>query len=179
MEHNPRRRRRTWSPNSHAGRGVCEDIGERVDDLVQDGAVADERRAEVHDAVLAIVRACEEACLAQSPWQEVTDQLVALGLAEPDALGVFDQFDRPEEPVTAHVSDDRQLQQFVQAPAQVRRELTDAAQHLIALEDLDVLQGDGSRQRVATESGGVTDRNACLDQRSGDVLGRDDGPIGA
>ena len=108
---------------------------------------------EVQDGVAAVVGPRDQALLEQPAGEEAAQQPLALLGAEAGQLRVAHELERPEVAVAADVADDRHaVLQLVQALAQVALVLAHVLEHALALEDLDVAQGDRRRHRVAAEA---------------------------
>ncbi len=65
------------------------------------------------------------------------------------AVAVSHTFDATHQPLTAHVADDRQFGKRRKTLLKMRRDGANMLQNTLALDDLDVLQGNGGTDRMA------------------------------
>src|SRR5918912_983815 len=89
------------------GARVRKDVAQAPHELVDHGAVGDERRRDVQHRVAAVVGPRDEPRLQEAAGEEAAQQPLALRRVEPPVRGVADELDRPEEARAADVADDR------------------------------------------------------------------------
>src|SRR4051794_25580283 len=151
---------------SEQGARLVEDDAEDLLHLVEVLLVAYQRGRELDDRVAAVVRATVEALGEQLLGDETEQDPLALLGAERLLGGlVLDELDPVEVPVAADVADDRQVAQPLEGGAEARLVAADVLEDLLLLEDLEVLQRDRGRDRVAAERVAVGEHRALLEER--------------
>ncbi len=132
--------------------GLRQDTAQPRLDLVELGLAHDQRRCELDHRVPAIVGAAVQARVEEGLGQEATQQPLGLCLVEGLARRlVLDQLDPVEEPGPADVADDRQVQQLLQRRLEGAPRCQDVGVQALALEDVEVGQGDGGGDRMPAE----------------------------
>src|SRR5688572_21190168 len=111
----PQSERRDETVSIGSGRGYSvrrlrQDAAEDACDLLELGGPAGERGRELDHRVPAIIRAADQAALVELAGEEAAKEPLGFLVREP-LLGllVLHQLQRVEEPVAAHVTDDRDL----------------------------------------------------------------------
>src|SRR5450755_5037162 len=121
------------------------------DELDLDGT-ADERRRELHHRVTPVVGPADEAGVEQGPGEVAPQQPLGLLVVKGESgLLVLDQLDPVEEAGAAHVADDGQVVEGLQAAAERTFGVPDVLKNVLTLEHVEVGQGDGATHGVAGE----------------------------
>src|SRR5581483_3984521 len=143
--------------------GLREDVAEDADDHVELPLRGDERRRDLDDGILAIVRAADQAVLEERVRQVAAEQRLALlGGERPPRRLVFHELDRPEKACASHVADDVEVEERAQAAAELLLGVAHVIDDLLAMHDLDVLERDRASHRMAAEGDPVCIHRALV-----------------
>ncbi len=144
-------------------------------DGVELGLAADQRRRQLDDGIAAVVGAAVQPGLEKCrghPAEQRAAFVVGEGL-----LGrpVLDEFDAVEEALAAHVADDGQVIQLVEGGAEGGRVGSHVVVEALALEDVEVGQPDGRRNRMAAKGITVREHGGAVVERFEQPLAGDHG----
>src|SRR5690242_10574004 len=156
----------------HVLRERDQHVAEPPGQVLQERSIADQRGRDLYHRVAAVVTPGDQLGTDQRAGQALAQELFSLLGIETGLGPVRHELDRPEVAAAADVADDRQPPQRLELAGQVTLVLADVVEYLLALEQLEVLQRDRGRQRMAAEGDPMQQCPAGVVERSHDSFGR-------